>query len=167
MLELEDKLKLLYAHRPWEGEPDHAEWETRGLRCRIHRNTITLTLCGYVGLPKNHVFWGITKESKYKTLWSNLVITAHGGLSYAQEGDDGWWWLGFDTAHSHDFAPGLAIFHPPDARDTRDYRTWEYVDAEILNLVRVIEDAVSSMFPQEEEEEDNDYGPGDRFELGD
>jgi hypothetical protein len=151
MLEAEHKMKLMFPHRPWETEPDHAEWvdEKVGMRCRIRRNPITLTLCGYVGVPTGNLFWGLSENSddaseliNAKNCWQELDMSVHGGLTYAQDDDDGWWWFGFDTAHHSDFAPGLVMsmlnadpkHKLADLYDPEDYKTWEFVDREIREL---------------------------------
>jgi hypothetical protein len=68
----------------------------------------------------------------------------HGGLTHSG-GKGGVWWFGFDTAHGEDFLPGLYIkmrmvnhggksSWPP----TTNYRTWEFVDAEIRKMMEAI-----------------------------
>ena len=139
MLEAEHKMKLFFPVRPWENEPDRAEWvHDNGLKCRINRNPITGTLCGYVGVPTSNRFFGLNYEySEIKDL--NEV---HGGVTYAEKGDDGWWWFGFDTAHAEDFCPKIVehligvgakdlLFH-----DCMNYRTWEFVDGEVDFMAR-------------------------------
>jgi hypothetical protein len=68
----------------------------------------------------------------------------HSGLTYSgREGNV--WWFGFDCAHSEDFLPGIYIkmrmvnhkgkdSWPP----TTNYRTWEFVDAEIRRMMECI-----------------------------
>lgn len=145
MLEAHHKMKLFFAVRPWEDEPDHAEWtqEPSGYKCRIKRNPITGTLCGYVGIPKGHRFWGIGYEESHVEL-SEIEADVHGGLTYSAEGDDGYWYFGFDTAHADDFAPKI-VEHLLEVRgytneptfkywDSMNYRTWEFVDDQIYWL---------------------------------
>lgn len=45
---------------PWQDEPDHIEWtdERTGLPCRIIRNMMFGHLCGYVGVPPTHPYFG-------------------------------------------------------------------------------------------------------------
>jgi hypothetical protein len=171
-------MKLLFPHRPWETEPDHAEWtdEKMGMRCRIRRNPITLTLNGYVGVPTGNLLWGLSEKSDWRIdSWHELNELAYGGLTYAQEDDDGWWWFGFDTQHHDDFAPGLVLsmlkadpkYKLADLYDPEDYKTWEFVDAEIRELKQKIYQLTEEILQQQGDQHDNDYGPGDRFELGD
>jgi hypothetical protein len=149
MLEAHHKMKLFFAIRPWEDEPDHAEWidgeidhpttNATGFKCRIARNKTTGTLCGYVGVPKENRFWGIGYDSDSEL--RDISHNVHGGLTYSEQGDDGWWYFGFDTAHADDFAPKIVEvllksnysleergfrFH-----DCMEYRTWEFVENEI------------------------------------
>ena len=145
MLEAKHKMKLFFAIRPWEEEPDHAEWiqEPSGYKCRITRNERTGTLCGYVGIPKEHRFWGVSYEESHVEL-SEIEVDVHGGLTYSAEGDDGWWYFGFDTAHADDFAPKIVEVllksnHSLEDRgfrfyDCMEYRTWEFVEYEIYWL---------------------------------
>jgi hypothetical protein len=120
-----------------------------GMRCRIRRNPITLTLCGYVGVPTGNLLWGLSERSDDSVLlinaescWRELDEHIHGGLTYAQEDDDGWWWFGFDTAHAEDFTPAtveLLIGLGRGADDLRfqdcmKYKTWEFVDDQIYWL---------------------------------
>jgi hypothetical protein len=141
MLEARHKMKLFYPIRPWENEPDHAEWiqEPSGYKCRIRRNEITGALCGYVGIPKEHRFWGISYEESHVEL-SEIEVDVHGGLTYSAEGDDGWWYFGFDTNHADDFAPKMVEhwlemgFEGLPIDKCMNYRTWEFVEYEIYWL---------------------------------
>jgi len=57
--------------------------------------------CGYVGIPKEHKFYGID----YSNIESDIYV--HGGLTYSNN-DEAYpiksdlWWLGFDAAHAGD-----------------------------------------------------------------
>jgi hypothetical protein len=132
----EEQLKLLYPHRPWESEPDRADWvdDATGYKCRIVRNPISLNLNGYVGVPKGHALWG----EHYNNVDG---IDVHGGITYSEEGDDGHWWFGFDTAHADDFSPGIVttLLRVSTRKDimfynSNDYKTWEFVEDEISCL---------------------------------
>lgn len=97
---------------PWDDEPDYATWydEETGLPCLIVRNHIG-ALCGYVGFPEDHPLHGVPYDA---VLWEAGDV--HGGLTFSDHcgghichvprRDEGHvWWLGFDCAHSCDFAP--------------------------------------------------------------
>ena len=146
MLEAKHKMKLFFAIRPWEDEPDHAEWvqEPSGYKCRISRNETTGTLCGYVGIPKEHRFWGVNYDGDEEI--HAIAEDVHGGLTYSQQGDDGYWYFGFDTSHAEDFAPKM-VEALIDLRgdlslksrlfnywDCANYKTWEYVEDQIYWL---------------------------------
>ena len=127
----EDKLKLLFPHRPWESEPSYADWDDAqtGYKCRIKRNETTGTLCGYVGVPRGHKLYGMT----YQRLEADSTIPVHGGLTFSGAMGEGdvYHFFGFDTAHAGDLSPGLLMvtmqwYEGGPIRD-ETYRTWEYV----------------------------------------
>lgn len=141
MLEASMKMKLFYAVRPWETEPDHAEWiqELSGYKCRIVRNENTGALCGYVGIPKEHRFWGVSYEESDGEL-NEIEVDVHGGLTYSAEGDDGYWYFGFDTNHYNDFPPKIVEQLIEIGRkdfkffQCMNYRTWEFVEDQVYWL---------------------------------
>lgn len=138
MLEARHKMKLFFPIRPWEDEPDHAEWvqEPSGYKCRIKRNTITGALCGYVGIPKGHKFWGVGYEGHNEEV-DDISDNVHGGLTYSGMDKDGWWYFGFDTNHADDFAPKIVELLIDRGRKDfaffkcMNYKTWEFVENEI------------------------------------
>jgi hypothetical protein len=152
MLEAKHKMKLFFAVRPWEDEPDHAEWidgelenlenptsNMTGFKCRIVRNETTGTLCGYVGIPKENRFWGMDYDAEDDDLIA-ISREVHGGLTFAS-GEKGWWYFGFDTAHADDFAPKIVELLLSTNYEFKDnglrfhncmnYRTWEFVENEV------------------------------------
>ena len=146
LVSIYDQYKLIEPYRPWESEPDNAEWvdENTGLHGRIWRNEITHTLCGYVGVTSGDLV-GVGYSRVHMGDY-----TPHYGLTYSGKdkgSDDSVWWFGFDCAHSDDFIPGIYIkmrmvnhkgsverVWPP----TTNYRTWEFVDAEIRRMMECI-----------------------------
>lgn len=110
MLEAEHKLKLLIKDRPWETEPDHKEWvePTTKYKCEIRRNPVTLTLLGYVTVPKTSHYYGLS--------YNNVVANVHGGLTYSNKGE-----FGFDCAHAGDLCPGLLVSVLKSSKDPSDY----------------------------------------------
>ena len=140
MLEAHHKMKLFFPYRPWEDEPDHAEWtqEVSGYKCRILRNEITGSLCGYVGIPREHRFWG-TEYNTHDEL-DDISDNVHGGLTYSREESDGWWYFGFDTNHIDDFAPKLVEMLIDRGRKDfaffkcMNYKTWEFVEDQVFWL---------------------------------
>lgn len=140
MLEASMKMKLFYPVRPWENEPDHAEWiqEPSGYRCRIVRNALTGSLCGYVGIPKGHRFWGMGYDDDNDELYA-IQDDVHGGLTYSAL-DGGWWYFGFDTNHMNDFAPKMVEHWLEQGHEglpidkCMNYKTWEFVEEQIYWL---------------------------------
>ncbi len=137
MLEASLKMKLFYPVRPWENEPDHAEWENEvGYKCRISRMEGSGALCGYVGIPKGHTFWGVIYDEGNEEL-DAIADDVHGGFTYTEEGKDGYWYFGFDTTHADDFAPKLVELLIEFGRkdlpftDCMNYKTWEFVEDQI------------------------------------
>jgi hypothetical protein len=137
MLEASLKMKLFYPVRPWENEPDHAEWENEvGYKCRISRMEGSGALCGYVGIPKGHTYWGVIYDEGDEEL-DAIADDVHGGFTYTEEGKDGYWYFGFDTTHADDFAPKLVELLIEFGRkdlpftDCMNYKTWEFVEDQI------------------------------------
>jgi hypothetical protein len=137
MLEASLKMKLFYPVRPWENEPDHAEWENEvGYKCRISRMEGSGALCGYVGIPKGHTYWGVIYDEGDAEL-DAIADDVHGGFTYTEEGKDGFWYFGFDTTHANDFAPKLVELLIEFGRkdlpftDCMNYKTWEFVEDQI------------------------------------
>lgn len=89
---------------PWERETNEHQWidpET-GFICRVLRNKMTGTWCGYVGVEEGH--------PAYEKGYDEVDVAVHGGLSYGDfwKGDrSGPWYLGFDCAHAGDLMPAF------------------------------------------------------------
>ena len=71
------------------------KWISHGLDCLALQGPFGIN--GYVGIPENH--------PDYKKDYDDVEVDVHGGLTFADEGDDklwkkGLWWFGFDTAHA-------------------------------------------------------------------
>lgn len=131
----QEKLRLLVEERPWEGEPDHAEWtdERTGYKCAIHRHPELLHLNGYVGIPRTNPCYGMSYQEV------DDLVKVHGGLTFDTK-KDGLKWFGFDTGHADDLSPGILLttLEVDSARDWawkhNTYRSWEFVKAEVKNL---------------------------------
>jgi hypothetical protein len=93
-------------------------------------------LCGYVGIPKGHTFWGVIYDEGNEEL-DAIADDVHGGFTYTEEGKDGYWYFGFDTTHADDFAPKLVELLIEFGRkdlpftDCMNYKTWEFVEDQI------------------------------------
>ena len=112
------------------GEPDREEFEHAGLKCLIQRSDTLKVLCGYVGVPQNHPFYG---KDFIDEAFCELDV--HGGITFAEKGDgDTWkrglWWIGFDCAHEGDLTPQFKLgFH-----DDGVYRDITYVREQTKKL---------------------------------
>lgn len=99
--------------KEWEKEPNRLEWEYCGFKCLILRTDRMKHLCGYVGLPKWHPYYGKNYNqcligcggkisdipplaergfSQYQCVFDERdhpslerVIRVHGGLTFSQE----------------------------------------------------------------------------------
>lgn len=120
---------------PWQDEPDKLQWrdEATGLPCLIVRNS-SGGLCGYAGVYPGHPLHGEGWNSADGGIECHGGITFAGFCAEHREpGEEPltpeqrqWleqrgichipdpgepepvWWLGFDTDHAFDFAPGGA-----------------------------------------------------------
>lgn len=144
----------LFADGPWNLEPDKISWvdlET-DLDCLIVRNRLG-NLCGYVGVTKEHPFFG----KSYHDVDEDIYV--HGGLTFSDscdednpegichvplDGRDGdVWWLGFDCGHYTDLTP-VFLAEPYTGLDIMadgTYRTVEYVVTEVTNLAKQLKKA--------------------------
>src|SRR6266705_4271161 len=102
--------KASWGAGPWTDEPDRVDWMHAGLPCLALRNRDGVW-CGYAAVPPGHPWHGRS--------YHNLNVEVHGGLTYsgACRGEichapapgepDDVWWVGFDTGHCCDYAPGV------------------------------------------------------------
>jgi len=146
----------------WMDEPDREEFEHAGLKCLILRHHEMLHLNGYVGVPRNHPWYGvdynqclrgckgkpnpiISSVISYPCTWESdhespeNLIDVHGGLTFSGKGDGkqrpaGYWWFGFDCAHAFDLVPQLLELRGGEYREHETYRNFAYVRAEVKRL---------------------------------
>jgi hypothetical protein len=112
-------------------EGDFYKWtytSSNGLNvdCFLRRNPNTLTLCGYVVLTSDNKLYGLD----YDHLYSQIDTHVHGGLTYSDEGENGWV-IGFDCAHAGDLCPAFPHYDGV-------YRTKEFVISECIKLAESI-----------------------------
>jgi hypothetical protein len=129
----------------WDNEPDKVQWPDKatGLPCLIKRNPFMGNLCGYVGVPPEHPWYGKN--------YDDVEVDVHGGLSYAGSCSDGppdqsichvtepgepdhVWWFGFDCGHAFDASPGLLamdVSHKLPLQEVGTYRDWSYVEQQV------------------------------------
>jgi len=130
---------------PWQEEPDKIQWEDplTQLPCLIVRSDLLGSLCGYVGIPEGHPWFGLASK--------HIDANVHGGVTYSglcdheteaagsicHMADDGIkrWWVGFDCAHWDDVRPAMyartRIYFMPEEST---YKTVAYVKHECANL---------------------------------
>ncbi len=140
----------------WENEPDFLDWIDGEYGCRIIRHPHFKHLCGYVGVNKDHVLYGMSYDS-INDLYPDLNV--HGGLTYSdlfiseELPTSELWWIGFDCGHCHDFQPGYIELLKNRgvislAMSDTVYRTIDYVKENVTKLVKQLresEDSVSFM----------------------
>jgi hypothetical protein len=150
---------------PWQHEPDKIQFddEATGLPCIVRRSGMGGNLCGYVGVPEGHPWFG----KNYSDL---LDVEVHGGLTFAEKcqeddkehgichvEDDGVkrYWLGFDCGHSQDLMPAMVVrerelgpslnfpgFPVTVLRCSIGvYKSVEYVKQECASLARQVKEA--------------------------
>lgn len=100
-------------------EPDHCEWEHRGMQCCVLRHTTLGHWCGYVLIPQD-MLEQINLDD----------IKMHGGMTFDRihKGD---LWIGFDCGHSWDISPHTKARYAPDAY----YRDFAYVTKQVRGIV--------------------------------
>ena len=124
--------KKTWGDGPWLTEPDKVQWidEATGYDCLAVRvGTVTGAWCGYVGVPENHPWHGLSysnwDEEGGRELSPEDLIEVHGGITYSDMCAEGMdeakgvchvpekgaaknpWWFGFDCAHAFDLCPQM------------------------------------------------------------
>ena len=103
------------------------------LPCSIWKHDSLGHLCGYVGVPKSHPWYGLG--------YDDIDAEIHGGLTFSQHETDreepyphdtgqDIWWVGFDCAHAGDMIPRYVSEFPGET-----CRDENYVRQEIESLV--------------------------------
>lgn len=146
--------------QPWELEPDHVSlMNSDGYHMLINRNW-SKALCGYVGVPETHPYYGITDI--FDKRLSSLQV--HGGVTYSRPGsehnlesdNEDLWYIGFDCAHFMDYVPGLVevlnqirgedgiqeMFDSAFFDNISQYRDMEYVTNEVQGLYEQLQAAM-------------------------
>lgn len=109
------------------------EWDdpATGLRCLILKHDTLGHLCGYVAVPPEHPFHGISYDEAHDRVSGGVDV--HGGLTFegrSRLADSDQWFFGFDCAHLGDAIPGIDGFED----DGAVYRDEAYVTAECEKL---------------------------------
>jgi hypothetical protein len=133
--------------KPWENEPNLISLEGEGYHLLIVRNPHLKTLCGYVGVTRQHPwFLSHYDDKKLRNIW------VHGGLTFSQKGGVShfkkkYWYFGFDCAHAGDLVPSMQeVFQktniaPFSLFKNEVYRDIDYVQDEVRNLLEQLKDA--------------------------
>lgn len=140
--------KSSWGDGPWQREPDKRQWLTAaGLPGLIVRNRLG-ALCGYVGVPETHKFYGkdydhsATRKLRVhgSLTFANKCSPDHSGICHVPEAGepDSVWWLGFDCAHLDDVVPKVASELRGHYCDGEVYRDLAYVTAEVEQLAEQI-----------------------------
>jgi len=128
-MEIEKKRKEIENIIKKEG--DYKEFKHMGYKCVILRHPHLKHLCGYVGVPKDHILYGVDHDDLPAEFHD-----VHGGLTFSgfrkEYTNDDLWYFGFDCAHAGDLVP--AVFSTCNGT----YRTMEYVEKECKKLAEKI-----------------------------
>jgi hypothetical protein len=82
------------------------EWESSGLPCVVLMTDLGHR-CGYVGVPKGHVWFGanyddVRLDGKYIDVHGGLTYGSLAGKGYPSAKENSLFWFGFDCAHFRD-----------------------------------------------------------------
>ena len=77
------------------------KWQYKGYDLSIYR-AASGNYCGYVAIPKAHLLYGVDYDDPAMS-----GFPVHGGVTFTDYDDDGYWLVGFDCAHGGDYIPGV------------------------------------------------------------
>jgi hypothetical protein len=89
----------VFGYGEWVEEPDEARWIYKNTLCKVMRHPQYGHLNGYICLPEKHPW--IEKDRAWE-----IDSGVHGGITWLEKEDDGYFWVGFDCLHSGDISPG-------------------------------------------------------------
>jgi hypothetical protein len=138
--------KSAWVDGEWQQEPDRIEWVYLGLPCLIVRQEGGW-LCGYVGIPPTHPYYGYGKDMENKELKEIYTDKAINFSEASQQIDDpravchqllprtdDYWWIGFDCCHYDDVFPRIIkVYNFPSGTS---YKNVEYVKTQVEFLAR-------------------------------
>jgi hypothetical protein len=128
-------------HYPWDDEPNVGATDAYGYRCRLRRNTDLGTWCGYVVIPADHPWYGVSLSDLDD-------VRVHGGVTYS--GDnlyEGEWVIGFDCGHAFDLIPKLMtgeLGNEPPLGPQGIYRDYDYAMGEAAAIAQQAQQAVAN-----------------------
>jgi len=117
------------------------QWTFIDTECLIRTGPMG-TLSGYIGIEPEHPWWG------QGCMDLDVDVVVHGGLTYASAqrpgtwGEDGLWWMGFDTAHNGDVVPEI------EALLTKTGLLSDGVEGDVLRGERYVEQQVRILAAQ-------------------
>lgn len=119
--------------KPWLTEKNLEKGHIYGYDYVIARNPLFGHLCGYVRIGSNNQLW---REGfpNFNQVHGNITWTEDSLPFWCTQGAKDEWWIGFDCGHWCDFRPkDINQYSSPN-----NYRTWEFVEGEILKLIEVV-----------------------------
>lgn len=151
--------KSAWGEGPWQFEPDKISWvdPATNFPCLIVRGSLLGALCGYVGIPPEHPWFG-------KNYWESIsgiegrddspeyLLNAHRGINFSRpcqednkergvchlpESDesDHVWWYGFDCAHAGDIWPAMNDVDAfPNVGSQESYKDVDYIRQQVRLL---------------------------------
>jgi hypothetical protein len=128
----------------WQQEPDRIEWVFLGFPCLIVRQGGGW-LCGYVGIPPTHPYYGKDLEDKeLKEIYTDKKINFSEASQQIDDPravnhqllptDKNYWWIGFDCCHYDDVFPRIIQFY--NFSSDTSYKNIEYVKTQVEFLAR-------------------------------
>ena len=140
------RLEAIGAFGEWMEEADAAWFKHAGYDCMIIRNLELFHLCGYVGVPSHHPYYGVSKLPMDGT--PGGITYAEDHHEYSQSGEL-LWWMGFDCAHFGDLVPLFNVLIKSqnnangygNIQEIRPpiYRNIEWVKGEVLAFANHLE----------------------------
>lgn len=147
--------KSTWGNGPWQHEPDRKQWQHAGFDCLIIRVDSHGALCGYVGVPAGHPWYGKDYDVVDADVHGGLTYSAkcHGRVCHtSQPGEsDDIFWFGFDCVHAGDYSPAgnsslssfLGVILDDVSGDCRnDYKDINYVTSEVEKLAEQTKSAI-------------------------
>ncbi len=152
--------------KEWEREPNELFWtdEYSEYDCAILRHVTFGTLCGYVRIPEDNIFYDVSytteiyESQEMKSLKLNdntfliqnmarsilveCIFDVHGGLTFSdftnfkKDGLSKGFWYGFDCSQFWDYMP----YYPTKVNHELAYRNIEYVKDQCTNLAKQLFD---------------------------
>lgn len=143
---------------PWQDEPDQVVWvdEATDLDCMIRRGPPG-GLCGYVGVPRTHPWYGahyaaLHPDVPFDLSWGAACDESNGICHEPEPGrEHDLWWLGFAHGGTWDLCPRFDAYmrelcarkpelgpYPWEFSGTppRTYKHLDYVRAEVRDLAQ-------------------------------